>query len=386
MIRALRTRLGFVSILTAGSLVIGCGSDDGGGSSNGGNKGLPSGDPDLGVTFSPMYSAYVEGHTFRVPVTVLEAPGKINFRALDESMVTIERTGDSSAMLTMKKAGQTTIIAETEDGSSWGKSELYITEGTEAELELGRERYENGVEAFPTPEGGFTGLFDGGFPALGDGGFGSLFADGGFRIPDGGFAMLDGGLSANPESACTYCHKPAGQTMMGLGGGLLNIDVEHTPQQIGGYSDDELITIFTKGMKPEGVPMRLATSERLAQTWSTTHQWQMEEAAKKGIVLHIRSLPPEAQGEVDFLGGLFRGDGGFMLPPGLAGLLDGGLGSLFRDGGFVLPPGLGGGGNDAGTTPPEEDAASEPEDSGTAEEDAASQDVDAGQGVDASAG
>jgi hypothetical protein len=372
MIRAERTSLGFLTVLMASSLGFGCGggSDGEGGGAGGGNRGLPTGgDESLALTFSPMYSAYEPEHDYKVPV-VAATMAKVKFRALDPSLVDVSRTSDNSAMLTMKKAGDTTIIAELEDGSGvWGRSALHIAQATPELWKLGETRYENGVVAFETPEGGFM------LPPLPEGGFpGLMFVDGGLVIPDGGFMFprFDGGtmFMANPESACTYCHKPDGAGSNGGPGPLAMLDVEHTPTQIGGYSDQELINIFTHGMKPEGVPMRVAMG-RLAQTWSTTHQWKMEEEAIAGIVVYIRSLQPKAQGTVDFLGGLFRGDGGFMLPPGLFG--DGGfnIGSLFGEGGFNF-----GNRGDAGAPPPPP----------AQEEDAGETEADAGETMDAGAG
>lgn len=363
MIRAVRTRLGILTVLTAGSLALGCGSDGGkGGAGGGGNKGLPDGEESLAITFSPMYSAYDGKHTFKVPVVVLDAPSKITFRALDESMVDVVRTGDASAMLTMRKAGNTTIVGEADDGT-WAKAELTITEAAPNLYDLGKERYENGVEAFTLPEGGFM------LPDFSDSGI--MFVDGGIVFPDGGFPRFDAGaFMANPESACTFCHRPDGASSGGAG--LLNIDVEHTPQQIGGYSDDDLLKIFTEGTKPPGVPMRIANTPRLEMTWKMTHKWQMEEEAKKGIIVYIRGLEPKTQGPVDFLGGLLRGDGGFMLPPGLFG--DGGFnfGSLFGDGGFSF------GNRDAGRPP----VVAEP-DTGTEDPEP---ETDAGAVMDAGAG
>jgi hypothetical protein len=363
MIRAAGTRLNILSVLAAGSLALGCGSDgdkgngNGNGDGKGGNNQPPTGEENLKLTFSPMYSAYIdEDHDFKLPVIMPDAPGKIEFTAADPSMVEIVRTGDASAMLKMKKAGDTIIYGAAENGD-FGKADLHITQATKEELELGQERYENGVEAFVLPEGGFM---------LPEGGF--MIPDGGFMIPDGGF-RFDAGIAANPESACTFCHKPDGAGGgAGSTGGIPNLDVEHTPQQIGGYSDEDLLNIFTKGKKPEGVPMRIAMG-RLAQTWEMTHQWQMEESAKKGIIVYIRSLEPKPQGEVDFLGGLIRGlaDAGFVLP-------EGGFGSLFGDGGFMFPRRDAGGGGATDAAAPAEDASGGETDAGTD----AGTDMDAG--------
>ena len=104
-------------------------------------------------------------------------------------------------------------------------------------------------------------------------------------------AMMGGMMLMIPDDlSCKNCH----------GSGAMALSVEHTPQQTGGYSDDDLVQIFTMGMKPptagwkSGIPMQLYT---LLHTWSAT------EEEKRGLVAYIRSLTPATQGQIDF-GGL----------------------------------------------------------------------------------
>ena len=131
----------------------------------------------------------------------------------------------------------------------------------------------------------------------------------------------------NRAAACTNCH------------GTQQDDVEHTPAQIGGYSDEEIVTIFTQGRKPAGVPNRIIP---VAQ-WTPIHQWQMTEDEKLGLVVYLRSLEPQSQGTTDFGGrAVFRG--GMRPDGGFGGGGDGGprRGDGGREGGG------GGGGPDAG--------------------------------------
>lgn len=216
----------------------------------------------LELEFSPMYSAYNGAQTFKIPVRVAGVDGA-TFSASDPSMVDIQTTPDG-AMITTLKAGQVTITASAEGRT--GSALLTITEATQADWELGRDRYNNGIPAFAEDA-------DGGMPGTG--------------LPD-------------PDSACTSCH-----------GEGADEDIEHTPQQTGGYSDQELIDIFTLGMKPPGVPQRVVP---LPGVWSLAHRWQMTEAEARGIVIYLRALEPRAQGEVDF-GGL-RGGGGISIGGG----------------------------------------------------------------------
>lgn len=134
----------------------------------------------------------------------------------------------------------------------------------------------------------------------------------------------DGGAPGiNKTAACTNCHNSGG-------GGS---DVEHTPMQTGGYSDDDLINIFANGKKPAGVEQRLMPADR----WSKIHPWEMSAEEKKGIIVYLRSLTPKSQGALDFGGprgggGGGRRDGG--APGGGAGGGTGG-GTGNRDGGSV---------------------------------------------------
>lgn len=279
MIRTVRSRLGFLSILTAGSLATACG-DAGGGSAGTGNSGDPS-KKTLSLLFAPvMYSAYDGEHNFKLPVIATNSSGTVTFTATDESFVDITPTADG-AMLTMRKAGTTTIVGTAPDGT-WGESTLVITQATPEDYELGRERYNNGVAAFS---------FDGGAPPMGPPGGGMMFT------PD-------------PESACTFCHRPDGTSGSGTAD-MMMIDVEHTPQQTGGYSDQQLVDIFTKAQKPTGAGSRVIP----LAIWTMLHKWSVDADVEKGIVVYLRSLEPKTQGEIDF-GGLMRPrfDGG--PPPG----------------------------------------------------------------------
>jgi hypothetical protein len=263
------------------TLVFGCGGDDGGGGDKPGGGGPETGDKgQLSILFSPMYSAYDGEHDFQLPVIVPNTSG-VTFTAADPSLVSIENGADG-AMLTMKKAGSTTITAKAPNGAT-GTAMLEIAAATPAQWELGNRRYNSST--------GFVGR-DAGTP------------------------------TRDPNAACSNCH-----------GTTANIlDVEHTPQQTGGYSPAQLVTIFTMGQKPDGVPMRSMIPQ---QAWSSFHKWNMTDAEKEGIVVYLRSLAPKAQGEFDFGIDRFRGDGGFRVPDGGFRFPDGGF--RRRDGGPISP-------------------------------------------------
>jgi len=254
---------------------------------------------DLEIHFPKMYSSFDGEHTFKVPA-VVDSVKSVKWSVSDPEIADIEKQEDGSAMITVRKAGTVKVIAKA--GGLEGSADLVVTEAKDGEWEAGNERYNNGV----------------------------VLKRGERRRGDGG-----GPPPADPsrkQASCTNCHSGAGAGE--------NADVEHTPMQTAGYSDQELIDIFTKGKKPAGVKQRVMTNKNM---WSKIHQWEMDEFAVKGIVVYLRSLEPKSQGDVDFGGfGGGRGKGG----GGGGGGGKGGGGG--RGGGDAGPPAEG---EDGGATP-----------------------------------
>lgn len=253
-----------ISVL-ASALYACSGAGDGSGSSE-----SASTDAELEIHFDTMYSAFDGQHEFKLPAVVTGVK-KVKWSVSDPSIASIETQTDGSAMITVLAAGTVDIIAKA--GSITGKAPLTITQSQDDEWEAGNQRYNNGTVLTR--------------PMKGDGGAGGWMDGGGGGM--GGYK--------DKQLSCTNCHGAAADKGSG--------DVEHTPTQTAGYSDDELITIFTKGQKPAGVPQRVMMNK--AQ-WSKMHQWQMDEYAVKGIVVYLRSLEPKSQGDVDFGGRGPKGD------------------------------------------------------------------------------
>jgi hypothetical protein len=229
--------------------------------SNGGAGAATGGD--LAILFSPMYSAFDGTHTFQIPAVVDGVKG-VQWSASDPSMVDLTTNADGSVTIAVRKAGTATINARA--GSLTGSSQLTITQAAESDWEAGNQRYNNGVVLGPRGPGQDAGV-------------------------------------ARQEAACSNCH--------GSNAGML--DVQHTPEQTGGYSDDDLVNIFTKAQKPAGGPQRIMPLEQ----WQKIHQWTMTADEQKGLVVYLRSLTPQSQGPVDFggqrSGGYRHRDGG--APP-----------------------------------------------------------------------
>lgn len=227
-------------------------------------------DKTLTVHFNPMYSGFDGAHTYQIPATV-DNVTSVKWSASDSSMVDLTPDPNGiDVMITTKKAGNVTIVAETNDAI--GKVPLTIEPFTSDQWTAGMTRYTSGAQV--TLPGGVHG-------------------QGGKYV------------------ACTSCH---GSTA-----------VEHTPEQTGGFTDDQLKNIFLNGMLPASDAANPFFGG--AKFFMSFHTWQVaDDTEANGLVAYLRSLKPMAQGAIDFGGGR-GGDGGMRGP---------------SDGGF------GGGGNPPG--------------------------------------
>jgi hypothetical protein len=167
------------------------------------------------------------------------APGTVNF-GKDHAY--------ANAMVTTMGAGDVTIFAQS--GSQCGSAPLHISAVTDDDWNIGNERYNNGTLLM--------------------------------RVSTGRLARVDGGSQA----ACTNCH---GMTATNSS----FTTVEHTPLQTGGFTDSELVGIFTMAMVPPGGYFD-PTIVRQSQ-WAQFHQWSMSADQAKGIVVYLRSLTPAPQ-------------------------------------------------------------------------------------------
>jgi hypothetical protein len=237
---------------------------------------------DLLVLFNPMYTAYDGAHMFQIPAVADNIdPAAVTWSASDPSMVDLAADASSGGvMISARKAGTVKIIATA--GARCGSSLLTITQATPDEWAMGNSRYNNGVA--------LTGTV------------------GGRQNPDAAPTVKD--------FACTNCHGPTA-TM-----GQFDT-VSHTPEQTGGFSDDDLIGIFTKGRVP--VNGYFDPSVVPYDTWRGFHTWDMSPQEAKGMVVYLRSLAPETQaGKRGSFGRRSPRDGGMGGVPGPAPLRDAG--------------------------------------------------------------
>ena len=110
---------------------------------------------------------------------------------------------------------------------------------------------------------------------------------------------------ATRDVACTSCH---GDTATA---GPFKT-VSHTPMQTAGFSDDQLIKIFTAGDAARRARTSTTRSSR-ASSGRSFHRWTMTPEQATAMVVYLRSLTPESQKgtRADFGGRVMRPDGGF---------------------------------------------------------------------------
>lgn len=273
--------LGSVSVLGAAYAIVSQGC-----SSSGSNAttppaqsvGVTCSNPTLTVAFDPAYSTYIPNstHTFQIPFGILElTPAdnpNVKWTVSDPSKLAIVNgsvdfgsgPAYASAMGTTQGVGDVIVVA-TNGSTECGATTLHISQASDDDWMIGSARYN----------------------------MGTLLQ----RVSSGQLAYLDGGTQA----ACTNCHG-ATATMGSYA------TVEHTPEQTGGFSDSDLIGIFTMGVVPPGGYFDSSIVRQT--TWSRFHQWGMTPDQAQGVVVYLRSLTPAPQAGMANLPPRNYGDGG----------------------------------------------------------------------------
>jgi hypothetical protein len=225
-----------------------------------------------------MYTSWDGVHQFQIPAIVKDAdikPTDVVWNASDPGLVSLAPDPTTGGiMITVNNSAPLQVsldqvparvdITAQANGRS-GSSPLTITPARETDdFHDGALRYNDGIDLRPEDDAGVT----------------------------------DGGV--NREVACTYCH---GATANGS-----FKTVSHTPEQIGGFSDDDLSNIIRHGVVPDG---GYFDSDIVRQdTWHSFHQWQMTDEELRGLIVYLRGLTPIPQmGSANFGGQLFK-DGG----------------------------------------------------------------------------
>jgi len=235
---------------------------------------------EIKVLFDPMYSAFDGVRTYQLPATIDQA--QLDSDAIDPVLLdTIKWKVDpafasvenypalkGSVLLTTKKAGQTvvTVDAQTKHGLKvQGSARLQITKADPTDWEKGEARYNNNMPLYFDPVPGQEQL----------------------------------GPTMAYDASCANCHNE-NTTLTGI-----PFTVEHTPQQTAGYSDEELIEIFTMARKPKGSKFHSPFFEGLPdkykeETYAMLHRWVIAPEVERGIVYKLRSITPKVQEEIDY--------------------------------------------------------------------------------------
>jgi len=268
-------RVAAVIAVALGAGLIGCGSDEP-------SEGLPDmGDNEpvekLDIFFPTLNSAYIEGSSrkFQVPAVVNGVKAD-KWESSDPNAVDFDTSGvENGVIITTRKAGKFTITATA--GKRKGTVPLNVTAATEEDFARGEARYNNAIML--------------------------NFMPGQIMAGAGGMFMLDNNVS------CKNCH----------GSGAQFLAVEHTPQQTGGYTDDEIKNIFENGMKPAGA--KWGSLPGIMMYYPLFHKWAASAEEYQGLVVYLRSLEPKSQGMLDFQGlvAQFRNRMGMMGATGAAG-------------------------------------------------------------------
>ena len=227
------------------------------------------------VVYSPMYSAYDGEHVYSLPVYIDGvATTPEDWQAIPSDAVSFAewQSDDGSqqgVLVTVEQAAPEVTLAA-HSGDLGGKTTLFVTEATPDQWEVGQDRYKNGAN--------FDILALANNPEI----FQSIeFVDG--MATFGGTAKE---LGLDPSLRCDSCHTS----------GAENFQVQHTPTQAARFSDEELVRIFTMGMKPEGVEFRVLPP-RFRSFYEFMHTWEVTPEQAEGLVVYLRSLTPEGQGD-----------------------------------------------------------------------------------------
>jgi hypothetical protein len=261
----------------------------------------------LPIRFNPMYSGYDGTHNYQIPTFVPGTdPSKLTWGSTDPTMVNIQPyTGRPGVMLTTKKAGDVTIVAFITGTTTCGTAPLHIEQFTADDWNIGSARYNNGNPLVLNIDAGDSG-FDGSLP---EGGIDAAGFDAADLCAQVKQMMIGNPFEGPMPAACTNCHGTMSNGM--LFGMTLFKDVQHTPEQTGGFSEADLTNVFVSGTVPPGG--YFDTSIVTYCLWNEFHRWtDIDTPAKqKGMRAYLRSLTPMEQVGCFELFSMNCSDGGF---------------------------------------------------------------------------
>ena len=229
----------------------------------------------LTLVYDTMYSAYDGVHTFQVPVYVDGVTTDVSdWSSIPSGAVSFDPDPDSGGVILTVIADVPEITIAARSGDIGGTAPLYITSATSEQWETGNARYNNGVE------------YD--IPVSDPADFLASISDPNWTPPE-----VPAGI------ACNNCHTT----------GAKYFEVQHTPMQIAYYSDDDLRIILIQGKKPPGAMFRVIPDMFGSQTneelYASFHTWDATEEEIAGLIVYLRALTPEGQGDIKLPDGTY---------------------------------------------------------------------------------
>jgi hypothetical protein len=243
----------------------------------------------LDVIYDTSYTAFDGVHDFKVPFHVMDTTVALaDWFSIPAGAVSFDEDPDLADM----GGGVIATIVEyhpeitigVQSGMLGGTAPLFVTEATSAEWEMGEARYDNGVD------------FE--FPELTPEEFALLLLDPTWSPPP------------PPENcSCISCHST----------GAKYFEIQHTPTQAARFSDMDLITILTMGIKPEGIGFRVLPDmlgdKTNTEIYADYHTWEATDEEIKGLVVYLRSLAPTGQGDIKLPDGTYVKPGETPMTP-----------------------------------------------------------------------
>lgn len=246
------------------------------------------------IQFPHFYSAYEDSHDYEftpsVPLAAANAdpaldpivPGSLKWIVDGKLVADMGDFADlpGGRLMKTKGVGTSSIKAQgtTKSGLKiWGDAQVTISAANADEWTKGDARYNNGNAI-------------------------DWSTLGGMRAQSGEMGLCGAPVSVTgsipKDSACSNCHNATNSF----------ISVEHTPTQTAGYSDGDLIQIFTMAQKPAGgtfnspilKPIAAMNPDMAECLYKSFHTWDIDPDTTNGIVWKLRSITPKKQESIDF--------------------------------------------------------------------------------------
>ena len=233
----------------------------------------------LGVTFSPMYSAFGGSHHYAVTPMVSRVADDPKVSAtlvwrVDENFVSRSPFDalPAAIKLTTRAAGSTEVQVKGERfGWAFGlRSQLHIARANDEDWARGEARFHGG-------------------PRLG---LASMLVNADSTETSPGCVERLGPKGLPRDAACASCHDESSE----------GDSIPISPAQLAGFTDEDLIDIITHGRAAGGPFYRSLMPEVSCwdfASYDDFHAWAVDDEDMTGLLLKLRSLTPQASEPLD---------------------------------------------------------------------------------------